>query len=339
MERVLVAMSGGVDSSVAAALLIDLGYQVEGATMLLHEGEGAYTAVQDAKEVCDVLGIPHRTLDLRDSFAHYVMEPFLEEYCRGRTPNPCMYCNREIKFGRFYTAAKEAGFDRVATGHYARIDQGVIRRPEQAKKEQTYIFALVEKKVLNDLLLPCGVYRKDEIRAAAKYYRLPVAEKADSQEICFIEDQDYAGWIERRCGSLPTGNFVDENGVVLGCHRGIIHYTIGQRKGLGLALPEPRFVGRIDATNNQVVLVPQEKLYEKELKLSMLNLHLPLSEGESVLAQPRYNAKPATARFFHTEYGARIVFDEAQRALTPGQVAALYRGDELAGGGVIDATV
>ena len=339
MEKVLVAMSGGVDSSVAAALLLDKGYEVEGATMLLHEGAGAEAAVRDAERVCAVLGIPHRVLDLRIPFARRVMEPFLEEYLRGRTPNPCMYCNREIKFGRFYAAAKAAGFDRIATGHYARIEGGLVRRPEQAKKEQTYVFALVERTVLADLLLPCGAYLKEEIRAAARRYQLPVAEKADSQEICFIEDNDYAGWIERRRGVLPDGEFVDESGAVLGRHRGIIHYTIGQRKGLGLALPEPRFVGRIDVAANRVVLVPPERLYSREMGLSALNLHLPLEEGEVVLAQPRYNAKPAPARFFHAEGGARIVFDEAQRALTPGQVAALYRGDTLAGGGVIDAVV
>ncbi len=339
MGRVLVAMSGGVDSSVAAALLLDAGQEVEGATMLLHGGAGERTAVQDAESVCAVLGIPHRVLDLRVPFARCVMEPFLSEYLRGRTPNPCMYCNREIKFGAFYTAAREAGFERIATGHYARIEGGLVRRPERAKKEQTYVFALVEREVLSHLLLPCGAYPKEEIRAAAKRYRLPVAEKADSQEICFIEDNDYTGWIERRCGVLPEGEFLDENGAVLGRHRGIIHYTVGQRKGLGLALPEPRFVGRIDAAANQVVLVPSERLYGREMVLSALNLHLPLEDGERILAQPRYNARPAPARFFRTERGARIVFDEAQRALTPGQVAALYRGDTLAGGGVIDAAV
>lgn len=340
MKRVLVAMSGGVDSSVAAALLQQEGYEVAGATMVLHSGEEGEKAVSDAKNVCDVLGIPHRVIDLREQFEEQVITPFIEEYRRGRTPNPCMFCNRQIKFGWFYQMARRENFDQIATGHYAKVTEGKIQRTERAKKEQTYVFALVRKEVLKNLLLPCGVHPKSEIRELAAQFALPVADKSDSQEICFIEDNNHAAFIERRCGVAVPGNFIDETGKVLGQHRGIYRYTIGQRKGLGISFPQPMFVRAIDAEHNTVVLTPPERLFSDRLTARALNFHLPLKEGEQIFAQPRYNAVPAPARiFFGKEGQAEVRFDEPQRALTPGQVVAFYRGDTLAGGGIIEGDV
>lgn len=348
--KVLVAMSGGVDSSAAAALLIEQGYNVSGATMQIWSddeiasGIGSNEAVCDAKKVAEQLGIEHFTFDFSAEFKENVITPFIDDYLSGRTPNPCIFCNKSMKFGLFLERALETGFDYIATGHYANIfedsDGFHLCRSAFDSKDQTYVLYNMNQHILSHLLLPVGNMEKAEIRRYAEKAGIEVANKPDSQEICFIPDDDYARYIEENSNYKDKiGDFIDhENGAVLGRHKGIIHYTIGQRKGLGIALGEPRFVTEIDAKNNRVILGSNENTFSSALIAERVNFisGKPLSAPTRYTAKTRYSARAAECTVYPAENGlVRVVFDSHVRAITPGQSVVFYNDNEVIGGGII----
>lgn len=335
--KVLVGMSGGVDSSVAALILKNAGYEVAGATFRLLEDD-SLLAIEDAKRVADALNIPHYVFDFRKEFKESVTEYFLSEYTKGRTPNPCIMCNKNIKFGLFLSKAKELGFDAIATGHYARTDGEHLYMAKNKAKDQSYVLYNLTKDMLPFIRFPLEDKSKTEIRAMAKWANLPVAEKPDSQDICFIPDKNTKGFLDAHISS-EKGDFLDAHGKVLGTHEGITHYTVGQRKGLGLSLPEPLYVGRISAKENSVTLVKNEELYRDSLFVRDFNW----VSGEEprfpgfLTCKIRYAHTPALCTAGSLPGGrVRIIFDTPQRAITPGQSAVLYDGEELIGGGIIE---
>jgi len=335
-------MSGGVDSSAAALLLLKQGYEVGGCTLKLTDG-GSGEA--DAKSVCDKLGIPHTVIDLRELFREKVMDKFAESYILGETPNPCLYCNRFIKFGEMLDRALAMGYDGIATGHYAnvRFDEPTGRylliRPADRKKDQTYVLYGMTQFQLAHTVFPLYGLEKTEVRRLAEENGLVNADKPDSQDICFIPDGDYAGFIERHTGrTFPQGDFVGTSGNVMGKHGGLIRYTVGQRKGLGVTFGKPVYVCGKNAGNNTVTLGEEADLFRTELYLSEVNLISAesLSEPIKVTAKTRYTAKEQTATVFPEENGlVQIVFDEAVRAPAAGQACVFYDGDIVVGGGTI----
>ncbi len=353
-KKVLVGMSGGVDSSVAAWLLQRQGYEVIGATMKLWEEETQDSRccgiddVRDAQAVCQKLGVPHYVFNYKDLFRREVVEPFIGAYRQGQTPNPCILCNRYLKFGAFLRRAAELGIDHIATGHYARIarelktGRWLLRQGKDRKKDQSYFLYTLTQPELERLLLPCGDYTKEEIRTFASESGLPVAKKRDSQDICFVPDGDYAAFLERYTGETPKkGQFVDREGKPLGEHQGIGRYTIGQRKGLGVALGRPMFVSSIDPERNTVTLVEDEKLlYRREVIAGDLRFtSLPREALETltpVTARIRYSQGMAEGEAILLGDGKlRVWFREPQRAVTPGQALVVYTGDVVACGGRI----
>lgn len=352
-QKVMVGMSGGVDSSVAALLLMQQGYEVTGVTFKLWddpaEDSGCCSAddVRDAAYVCSQLGIPHYVFNYKELFRQEVVQPFIEEYLRGRTPNPCIRCNRAIKFGAFSGRIRELGYDFIATGHYARTrfneatGRYELLRAVHPAKDQSYVLYNLTQEQLACLLLPLGGYEKQEIREIAAKSGLVVAKKPDSQDICFVPDGDYGAFLERYAGIHPApGEFVDCCGRCVGQHRGIIHYTVGQRKGLGVSLGKPAYVQRIDPDLNRVVLTTEESdiftcsvLAEDTNYISIPQLERPIE----VMAKIRYahplspalllpGVKPGTVR---------LEFKEPQRAPAPGQAVVFYQGDTVIGGGTI----
>lgn len=354
-KRVIVGMSGGVDSSVAALLLLRQGYEVVGATFRLWApcadsglAESACCAaddVHDARRVCELLGIPHYVFNYKDLFRTEVVDYFVAEYRRGATPNPCIACNRRVKFDSFIRRALGMEFDYVATGHYALVEfdparnRHRLRRGSYAEKDQSYVLYTLTRQQLAHVLMPLGGYRKAEIRALAREAGLPVSGKADSQDICFVPDGDYGAFLEAYTGeSPPSGNFVDEQGRVLGRHQGLWRYTVGQRKGLGVSFGRPMYVSAIDPVSGNVTLSAGDALFSRELTAEDVNL-LDLDRLDAPLrctAKIRYSARPAPAEISPLEGGGiRIVFDEPQRAVTPGQAVVFYDGDYVLGGATI----
>ena len=344
--NVFAAMSGGVDSSVAAYLLLQEGYNVTGATMTLyrpHGETGDTQDVTDARAVCEKLGIPHVTYDMGDVFCRCVIEDFIRVYEAGGTPNPCVTCNRTVKFGALWEAVKADGADRIATGHYARIrrDGGryLLCRAADEGKDQSYFLWQIPRELLSRIHFPLGEMTKPEIRALAASLSLETAHKSDSQDICFVPDGDYAGFMEAYTGrpSLP-GDFVDGNGQVLGRHRGIIHYTIGQRKGLGIALGAPAFVCGKDPVSRRVILGKNEDLFTREVGLTNVNLLAAdaIDTPMAVTARIRstHRGSPATVVMTGADTAA-VLFDEPQRAVCAGQSCVFYDGDVVVGGGII----
>ena len=355
-KKVMVGMSGGVDSSVAAYLLKEQGYDVIGVTMqiwqdeeeqVLEENGGCcgLSAVDDARRVAQRLEIPYYVMNFKREFRKNVMDYFVEEYLQGRTPNPCIACNRYVKWEALLQRGLEIGADYIATGHYARIarlDNGryAIRNSVTATKDQTYALYNLTQEQLSHTLMPVGEYNKDEIRAIAEQIGLMVAHKKDSQEICFIPDHDYAGFIENEVGDrVPKpGNFVTTDGIILGQHKGITHYTIGQRRGLGLAMGEHVFVTEIRPDTNEVVIGSSEDVFSREVYADKLNfMSLPdFVTGTRLLAKIRYAHKGAMCQIERIdEDNIRCIFDEPQRAITPGQAIVFYDGDYVAGGATI----
>lgn len=354
--KVVVGMSGGVDSSVAAWLLKEQGYDVIGVTMQIwqdedtevQEAEGGccgLSAVDDARRVAMDLGIPYYVMNFKEEFRKNVMDYFVGEYVEGRTPNPCIACNRHVKWESLLRRSMAIGADYIATGHYAQIDRlpggrYSLKTSVTASKDQTYALYNLTQEQLSHTLMPVGSYHKEEIRDMARRLGLPVAHKPDSQEICFIPDHDYASFIEEYTGrELPSGNFVDLDGNVLGRHRGITHYTVGQRKGLNLSMGRPVFVVEIRPETNEVVIGDNKDIFTNVLRCDKLNwmavdgLH---GTPMEVTAKIRYSHKgsPCTIR----EIGDDLVecrFHEPVRAVTPGQAVVFYDGDYVAGGGTI----
>ena len=354
-EKVIIGMSGGVDSSVAAWLLKEQGYEVIGVTMqiwqdeeeeVLEENGGCcgLSAVEDARRTAQLLEIPHYVMNFKADFKSSVIDYFVAEYLEGRTPNPCIACNRYVKWEALLNRSLEIGADYIATGHYARIrklENGrfCLTRSVTAAKDQTYALYNLTQDQLSHTLMPVGSYSKEEIRRMADQIGLSVADKPDSQEICFVPDQDYAGFIERTTGApSQTGNFVQADGTILGQHKGIIHYTIGQRRGLGLPMGRRVVVTEIRPETNEVVIGEQEDVWTDHLLADRLNwMSVPdLTEERSVSAKIRYNhtGTPCTLQKTASDQ-VRVQFHEPVRAVTPGQAVVFYDGDCVLGGGTI----
>ena len=348
--KALIAMSGGVDSSVAALLMN--GYDRIGCTMRLFDYEDADVPrentccsledVEDARAVCRRMGIPYHVFNFKADFEEKIINKFVDSYRRGMTPNPCIDCNRYMKFDRLLDRARELGCELVVTGHYARVEERdgryILRKGLDASKDQSYVLYQLTQEQLAHIRFPLGELSKDEVRRLAEENGFINAKKPDSQDICFVPDGDYAAFIERRCGAVPQGDFITPDGRVLGRHKGITHYTIGQRKHLGIAVGEPIYVVKIDADNNTVVLGGEELLFGTVCKVAEFNW----ISGEAPSAPIRCAAK---TRYRHKEQPCAasvnpdgtvtLTFDTPVRAMTPGQAAVLYDGDIVLGGGVI----
>ncbi|NLA86245.1 MAG: tRNA 2-thiouridine(34) synthase MnmA [Clostridiales bacterium] len=355
-EKVMVAMSGGVDSSVAASLLAEQGYDVCGATLRLFANEDiglAHVAktccsmadVEDAQSVAYRLGIDHFVFNFRDDFMRSVIRRFADAYMAGNTPNPCIDCNTFIKFEKLLERAMTMEKDYIATGHYARITYDdttgryQLKKAADASKDQTYVLYALTQEQLGRTLFPLGELNKNQVRALAEARDLVNAKKPDSQDICFVPGGDYAAFIENVLGykSAP-GDFTDSSGKVLGRHKGVIHYTIGQRRGLNMSFDRPKYVISKDAASNTVVIGNEEELYSIAMTVRDLNLiSVPsLTEPIAATVKTRYSQKETPATLFPPEDGRMtVLFEKPQRAVTPGQAAVFYDGDTVIGGGTI----
>ncbi|MBR2742475.1 MAG: tRNA 2-thiouridine(34) synthase MnmA [Clostridia bacterium] len=354
-NKAIIAMSGGVDSSVAAYLMKERGYDCIGVTMKLFYNEDAGVPreqsccsledTEDARSVARSLGMPHYVFNFSDKFRECVIDRFVYSYENGMTPNPCIDCNKYLKFDKMFLRARELGCSYVVTGHYARIEYNektgryILKKGADANKDQSYVLYSMTQEQLMHTIFPLGGMTKDEIRAIAEKNGFINAKKRDSQDICFVPDGKYADFIERYTGrTYPEGDFVDKNGNVLGRHRGIIRYTVGQRKGLGLALPEPLYVSDVDPAKNTVTLAKNSELFSSVLIAKNINL-IPV---EKIASPVRLSAK---VRYRHPEAAAtvtqldadtiKVEFDTPQRAVTRGQAVVLYDGDAVFGGGTI----
>lgn len=345
---VALGMSGGVDSSVAVHLLQQAGYEVHGVHMLMipEKFHPNPASVNDARTVAEQYGIQFSVLDVREQFENIIIQQFGKEYSNGRTPNPCVLCNKQLKFGLFAENAKKINADFISTGHYVRTEifengKKLFHKALDPKKDQSYFLSLVSPDVLNRCIFPLGNYTKDQVREIAREIGLPVAEKSDSQEICFIPDNDYKAFLKQILppSAFRKGKVFHADGRFLGNHEGIQNYTIGQRKGLGIALGKPAYVVALDAKRNSVILGDNEHLLHNQLTASQNNyfVELPLETPVQVDAKIRYRAQAAPAQLLcHADGTSTVTFADAQRAITPGQCVAYYKGDALIGGGMIE---
>ena len=353
--KALIGMSGGVDSSVAALLMLEKGFACIGATMRLYGGdsvspEGSKTCcslddVEDARAVAHRLGIRHYVFNFTEEFRRQVMDKFVDTYYEGGTPNPCIDCNRYLKFGKLLQRAEELGCDTVVSGHYARVERDpdsgryLLKRAADRAKDQTYFLACLTQEQLSRIQFPLGELTKEEVRRIAEAHGFVNARKHDSQDICFVPGGDYTAFLTEYTGKpLEPGDFLNQQGQIVGRHRGTICYTIGQRKGLGISLGEPVYVTGKDMAAGTVTVGPNEALFSRELwaKDWVFFPFEELKEPMAVTAKIRHSQFDQPATVYPEENGlARVVFDEPQRAISPGQAVVLYRGDTVIGGGTI----
>jgi len=342
-KRVAVAMSGGVDSTVAAALLKQAGYEVSGIHARLWPDAEPKDTVSDLKRICRLLGIPFQQVDLEKEFRKLVVDYFSQEYSRGRTPNPCIACNQRVKFGLLMDRVLEMGADYLATGHYARIepvpDGYRLRQATDQDKDQSYFLYMLGQKQLEHLLLPLGEMSKEKVKEMAGEMGLPTVSRGESQDICFIPDNDYRSFIAKYISFQP-GEIVDIKGKVLGQHQGLAQYTVGQRQGLGLNLPEQLYVIELDAANNRLVVGSRDQLLHGVLLASQLSWVSGKAPAGpiSITAKFRYKA-PEVAAELDINDRAEVRFEEPQQAIAPGQSVVFYRDELVLGGGIIDAVL
>lgn len=350
MENVVaVAMSGGVDSSLTASMLLEQGYKVFGITLRLWvsdaDPEDVPLAVTDAKKMCDFLGIEHHVVDARDVFYENVVDYFVNEYAAGRTPNPCVFCNKNIKFDLLLKRALELGATHMVTGHYAQVRYNEatklyeVHKGADPSKDQSYVLYTLNQDILSHLMFPLGAQKKTLTREMANDRDLPVANKPDSEDICFLPNHNYQGFIQKQLTEAPTsGNIVHENGEILGRHNGLFNYTIGQRKGLGVAYKYPLYVVRLDGEKNEVIVGPDESLFTNRMICKHYNfLSGTIPKELHAAGKIRYaaNPSPCVARILDDET-MEVVFETPQRAITPGQSVVFYEGTQVLGGGVIE---
>ena len=346
-NKVLLGMSGGVDSSVSALLLKNSGYEVIGATLELFVGSSCCNTNTyiDAKNVCNQIGIPHFIYNYKNEFKKYVIDDFIKCYSSCKTPNPCIECNKYIKFGFMYEKAKELGCNYIATGHYAKTEYSeeygrwVLKKSNSLKKDQSYVLWNIPKDLVSHIIFPLADYEdKEEIRKIAKENNLKVANKPDSEDICFIPDGNYKKFLENNSNIKPKeGNIVNSQGKILGKHTGLYNYTIGQRKGLGISNSVPLFVLGFNKEKNEVIVGEEKELYKTKIKVENINLILvdEITEWMEVDVKTRYSSKVAKAKIIQVGNTIQVEFEEPQRAITPGQSAVFYVGDIVLGGGKI----
>ena len=346
-KRVMIGMSGGVDSSVAALLLKNEGYEVIGATLELFAGSSCCNidTYIDAKNVCNQLGIPHFTFNYKDEFRKYVIDDFISCYANCKTPNPCIECNKYMKFGFMYEKAKELGCNYIATGHYAKTEYSekygrwVLKKSKSLKKDQSYVLWNIPKELIEHVLFPLADYEeKEEIRKIARDNNLKVANKPDSEDICFVPDGNYKKFLENNSDIKPReGNIVNTEGKILGKHTGLYNYTIGQRKGLGISNLVPLFVVGFNSDKNEVIVGEEKDLYKSEIEVNEINLILvdEIKDWINVEVKTRYSSKVAKAKIKQEDNKIKVKFEEPQRAVTPGQSAVFYVDDIVLGGGKI----
>ena len=343
-KRVAVAMSGGVDSLVAVALLKQAGYEVCGIYIQLWSDPNLASSTSDLEHTCQVLNVPLHKLDLEREFHRLVIDYFCQEYSLGRTPNPCIVCNQHIKFGLLLDKALEMGVEYLATGHYARMEHlpngyRLLKATDRSKDQSYFLYTLGQRQ-LQHLLLPLGRFSKEKVRRLAAELGLPISSRRDSQDVCFIPDNDYRSFIAEHI-SLKAGDIVDITGKVLGKHSGLARYTVGQRQGLGLASNEQLYVLKLDVANNRLVVGSKDQLLHNALiatKLSWVSGEAPM-EPINITAKVRYKAPEARAELHPNDNTAEVHFAEPQQAIAPGQSVVFYQGDIVLGGGVIDAVL
>lgn len=337
MKRCLIAMSGGVDSAAVACLLKEKGYEIAGATMKLLNNEETKKSIEDAKAVCNTLKIKHYVFDLEKEFKEEVIKYFIETYQAGKTPNPCIVCNKHFKFGYFYEEAQKLGYSLIATGHYAKIMNGALYQSNNLEKDQSYFLYSIPKEILNHILFPLAEFKtKEEVRAITQKANLAISRKKDSEDICFIPNGDYKDFVKANIKDIVQGDICLKEGKILGKHQGLEFYTIGQRKGLGISHPSALYVTQIDKENNKLIVGENKDLFHNSLVAKEINLLVDFLP-KNLKAKVRSRASLEKVALEQLENNKiKVIFERKQRAITQGQSIVFYLNGQCLGGGIID---